>query len=126
MRKLIVIAAAISALRFAASAQQPTSQTLLCSGTYSMDNGQHSYPQGEMNIVVGNDSVTITGYSEVPITQVTQTKVDFSGQASTSILGLSTTSDVSGSIDLMTGHTNITASNGKSPLQKILNLTCTR
>jgi hypothetical protein len=121
-----ILAMALSALPFAADAQQSGDLTLSCTGTYQGSSDSNSHPQGPMGIIVSGNTVSVAGYTSVPVVQLTPTEVDFNGKAHSTAFGVSMMSAVDGSIDRVTGQTNVTISTtfANNTSNTVLNLVC--
>jgi hypothetical protein len=119
-----ILVIALSALPFAADAQQSGDLVLSCTGTWS--SGGDPQPQDPMGIIVSGNAVSVAGYTAVPITQLTPTEVDFNGKAHSTLVGLSMMSTVGGSIDRVTGQANVTISTtlANNTSNTTMNLVC--
>jgi hypothetical protein len=106
MRKLI-LAIALSALPFAANAQQQSNITLNCRGTYKVG-GDAPHPKSNIGVIVANATVSIFGMV-FPISQATNDKIEFNGPDKNEI-----TTNAFGSIDRVTGemHATVTPAGG--------------
>lgn len=128
MKRIWIAAVLAVSLTANAAAQHPSTLTLSCSGTYAFGNA-NPVPSGALGLIVGNGVISFMWYTPVRIISTTQTEIDFDGNAtSTGIAGITTKSEVSGSVDRVTGLASITVTtldySGKNARADVFNLTC--